>query len=459
MQKSLLITSTKKNLSLLSKQGATKLISKSHPVHMLNNFLTTSIIQKLADQENISFKMFKNYLRTQGKTATKILTPSYLASGEAGAALFKEFMQENLKKENVSDTQNYFALGELPEDAQQTILSFLDKRTMAVMSMTSTTFNQETKHIVYWHDKLIEAGCDIKLLEHVVTTETIQDYKHLYHVFSKMSYNDRIKITEPWELYCLSGEVNAMFYAIEHEGLTKETKSKNGNNALLYAARGGSVAGIDFANKILKIPANSANDLGYNPLLYAAYLGNVAAIKHSSKDLDLPPTVTAKDKANIHHFAALSGSLSALKHTLKNFKKPNPNSLTEYGENLLHCAGKSGSVKMMEFLIDELKFDPNVVDKNGETFLHYAIRSNDIDAAEHAFKKFKNADANWDPLLVVNKEGENLLHVAAKDVDIKMMDFLVKIFMKNKNKEEQKLLINAVNKKVLLRSYEVKKGY
>lgn len=109
----------------------------------------------------------------------------------------------------------------------QTVLSkHLDTKSVAALSSSHSALYAETQGRYYWVDKLIADGCNKELLDKVLHANVIQNYKNLYHAFTQMRYMYRVKINDPWILFCLSGDPVAIAHTIENETVTADTKSQ-----------------------------------------------------------------------------------------------------------------------------------------------------------------------------------------------------------------------------------------
>ncbi len=431
-----------------------KRVAVNHPLYLLNKFSKTPVIQNLNKQDSITFEMFESYLNLQGRKKRKLFNPKYFASNDASAPFFLEFISEEAttvesSKKTTRKKEKKFSIGSLYDDAQQTVFSFLDEKTLSMLSATNSLFHTKTKQLKHWRSKLVASGCQKNVLLQVAVTGAIRNYKNLYHAFMKVWYGYRIQMKESWELMCLSGDVSAIQYAVQHEQLTKDTKNKFGDNALLLAALSGSAAQMRFAYETVGIDAHSENDAGVNALLNAAFSGNIEAIDFAYRALKLDPANKAKDKANVYHYAALSGNISALKHVIKIFKNIKLTDTSELGETLLHFAARSGSVPMMQFVMDDLGFDPRELDCSGENFLYYAIRSGDTAAFKYALKKLKKADPTFNPMTFVSKEKENILHTAFISKNLNMIRCVASELKKSSHDKpsEFQALANSINEK------------
>ena len=234
----------------------------------------------------------------------------------------------------------FFVTGSLPDEEKQeeahpsllqgpalypvmdtVIAQFLDAKSIACLSVCSSSLYAQTKGPLWWKEKLIALGCHRESLDKVIHGKAVENYKRLYGVMLKISYNRRINSTA-WELCCLSGEPLSIKWAEQHEALNSNTRGYTGANALHNAAWSGSVEAIRYCIETLRIPAASTQNNGVNALHYAALSGSVEAIRYCIETLRIPAASTKNNGANALHYAALSASVEAvyfvrrLAHTL-----------------------------------------------------------------------------------------------------------------------------------------------
>uniref|UniRef100_A0A1X7SEJ4 Uncharacterized protein n=1 Tax=Amphimedon queenslandica TaxID=400682 RepID=A0A1X7SEJ4_AMPQE len=92
--------------------------------------------------------------------------------------------------------------------------------------------------------------------------------------------------------------------------------------------------------------------------------------------------VNVKDKSNRTPLfnAVESGSIEAVDFLLSNGARTDV--VSNDGQTLLHFAGKSGKVEMVEFWIKRGEYDVNVKDKYNSTPLFNAVMSGSIEAVD-----------------------------------------------------------------------------
>ena len=211
----------------------------------------------------------------------------------------------------------FFVTGSLPDEEKQeeahpsllqgpalypvmdtVIAQFLDAKSIACLSVCSSSLYAQTKGLLWWKEKLIALGCHRESLDKVIHGKAVENYKRLYGVMLKISYNRRINSTA-WELCCLSGEPLSIKWAEQHEALNSNTRGYNSANALHNAAWSGSVEAIRYCIETLRIPVASTENNGANALHNAALSGSVEAVyfvRRLAHTLNLPLHAIVQDQ-------------------------------------------------------------------------------------------------------------------------------------------------------------------
>lgn len=210
---------------------------------------------------------------------------------------------------------------ELPLDLQLHPFQFLTKKEVVRLSAVSTFFNKQSKHyqgqvMLYHHckDALVELGCNQNLLKSAAETAAIVNYKRLHTLLSRSSRTYRSRIDQLWELLCLSGEITAVEYAIQHE----------------------------------KINATTVNRWNESPLHLTAYSGNVEAMNLIIAEMPgIDPLAVTTHNWTVLHNAIASGNLEASKRAVQFLGDSNPIS---FKNNLLHLAVVSENPKIVLFV-------------------------------------------------------------------------------------------------------------
>jgi len=291
----------------------------------------------------------------------------------------------------------FFVTGSLPDEEKQeeahpsllqgpalypvmdtVIAQFLDAKSIACLSVCSSSLYAQTKGPLWWKEKLIALGCHRESLDKVIHGKAVENYKRLYGVMLKIPYNRRINSTA-WELCCLSGEPLSIKWAEQHEALNSNTRAYNGTNALHNAAWSGSVEAIRYCIGTFRIPAASADNNGANALHYAAWSGSVEAIRYCIETLRIPAASPDYNGANVLHYAAFNGSVEAIRYCIETLRIPVA-STENNGANALHNAALSGSVEAIRYCIETLRIPAASTKNNGANALHHAAWSGSVEA-------------------------------------------------------------------------------
>lgn len=382
-------------LSLIKKYNTNHAPHEESEVMILKCFLETADIKLRHESSYVYFSEFKKYLSNNEPT----YFDTHEFSKKTTAAIFNEFMNSD----NFSSDQS--SLDCFPEETLRHITAnYLDAKSIASLSATSSAFYTRTKSIDYWKDKFISAGCDPDLLSRVCETRAITNYKPLYRAFMKMPFLDRSRMKDVWELLCLSGQVSAIKYAIDHESLKADNRSHRGEDALLLSARSGSASAMSFTLASLGIDPNSKSKPGEN-----TFFSSTANNYWFSK---MPVEQPWDENALL--LAALSGDVLAMEYAI-NILKIAPKSKNIQDENVLHFALKSGCKAAVEYALKTLEIDPQIKSKNGTTILHFAALSGNIEVFNYVYNNFKS-DAES-----INDLDQTMLHFAARSGSVAMM--------------------------------------
>jgi hypothetical protein len=121
---------------------------------LLNQYL---IIQ--ANEIGINKISFPDYVRKQG------FNPKILSIHENFTTNKSKNTIQKLKKSK----QTKIDLSQAPSGIQETIINFLDERSIANLSASCGIFYKETIDLFHWKDKLIHAGCsELSLKSHLI---------------------------------------------------------------------------------------------------------------------------------------------------------------------------------------------------------------------------------------------------------------------------------------------------
>ena len=204
---------------------------------------------------------------------------------------------------------------------------------------------QEEMHFFFqWRNRFVEGGCNATLITQILKKKQIDHYDLLYQAFIHLPKSMRKKLTQEWELFCLSGEERAFCYAVRELKLNHKTHNRYGENALHYAAL-----------------SNNPNQI------YRALKLGIAWNSESH------------DHCNILHFSVFSRELKQLQTVLAletNMREALSRHIKE-DRNIFHFAAFTGIVEIME-LVKNLVDDIHAEDIDGFNALDYA-RANYIE--------------------------------------------------------------------------------
>jgi hypothetical protein len=321
------------------------------------------------DNADISFGEFRDYLKENFLLFDLKPEQADFLKDKKDSELFSLFIKtpsQQLDKKDEKDNgkkpillKANSVLGKV-FDTQKAVMKsvlaqYLDVKSIASLSSSHSALYAETQNKSYWVNKLIVAGCNKELLDKVLHANVIQNYKNLYHAFTQMLYKYRVKINDPWILFCLSGDPRAIAYAMEHD----------------------------------KITADTSNQWGESPLHLAAYSGSPSAMAKAlelkdAKGQSIDPLAKTASQETVLHYAAYSGSPSAMAKALElkdaKGQSIDPLAKTASQQTVLHLAASSGSpsaVMYLRVLSHEfcLEFDPTTPDANGHDAFWYADQS------------------------------------------------------------------------------------
>jgi len=193
---------------------------------------------------------------------------------------WEDFIDE-MRQQGIILEINHVELTKLPHDFRKQTCEFWSFKDKARLSCLSRLFNNQPNLFKIWKEKLIAFGCDPILVEKTIKTDAIFDYKNLCNTLLLITLADIKKIAAVWELLCLSGEVNAIHYAMTHEGLEGHTFNQCQENPLHLAAWSGNIAAIQCALQIPTLDRFKLSNMGYHVVDFAILSQRVDAIEYS----------------------------------------------------------------------------------------------------------------------------------------------------------------------------------
>uniref|UniRef100_A0A1X7T6D4 Uncharacterized protein n=1 Tax=Amphimedon queenslandica TaxID=400682 RepID=A0A1X7T6D4_AMPQE len=174
------------------------------------------------------------------------------------------------------------------------------------------------------------------------------------------------------------------------------------------------------------------------PLLFASERGNAEIIESLITKGTADVNCVDKDNRTPLFNAVKSGSIEAVDILLTNGARTDV--VSKDGETLLHCAGESGKVEMLEFWIKKGDYDVNVENKDNRTPLFNAVKSGSIEAVDILLTNGARTD-------VVSKDDSTPLHCASKSGNAKIIELIItkgKADVNAVDKDDRTPLFNAV---------------
>ena len=229
-----------------------------------------------------------------------------------------------------------------------------------------------------------------------------------------------MKRRTPLHYSCHNGNLELSQYLIEVQGSDINIKNKNGWNALDHSARSGNMALVQYLIKKNQWLLNSfcllqavgstklplvktlVNECKLDPHVkssnsmlavhQAAHVGAIDVLQYLIKDCgcDLS-TISGEDNTNVFHYSAWNGHYSFIKYIIHHYPQyTSPLHSTNDNDALpIHFACDSGNIKLVTFLIDEMKCDITTADKKGGTCVTWACTSGNLDLVKILIKQYK----------------------------------------------------------------------
>lgn len=340
--------------------------SEDYRVTLLKEFLNSNEIAFRLNQEEILFSEFLDFIqRTKNLKVADVFSEEFLKSNTEAAKLFNLFSKHDGNKLSklINPSKNKdsksFDYSRLPDVVRMSVVAkFYDINTRKNLAATSRFFEEEMRKTnnLFWLDKLRLTSCNKNSLEKVIRANVIRYYERLYIAICKLPFA-QLEVTSAWEICCLSGEPNAIKYAIEQEGLTKQTLNQFGHSPIHLAGLSGSVPAIKFCIHVLEIDPNTPFR-GATLFHYITQSGSLKAIEFGHKKLKFNPIAKFTDAKSYLFSVAMSGSLSAIRYFLNdfNFKNAKHEVLIR---SLLNPTVMGNSVQCVKFCVEELKLPPS----------------------------------------------------------------------------------------------------
>lgn len=204
---------------------------------------------------------------------------------------------------------------------------------------------------------IYQHGGDPNLVDELILLNIIKDYRRLQIAFKNLLPSMKQSMDDLRFLICLSGEKEALNYAIDHLNLDKYTHNKWQENALHHAVLSGKPKQVNEVLNKLQIAWDSESYGGLNLLHYAILSKSIPQIeyvldleKNNGKQLPL----TIKKNRNILHLAAISGDPETLEKTLQiaSERGLDIKASDVYNANALNYAISSQNLRIIQRLTD-----------------------------------------------------------------------------------------------------------
>ncbi len=320
------------------------------------------------------------------------------------------------------------------------LLPFLNDREVSEFSSTAKKFHDATRK--YWQEKLLALGLYNKLLEQVNIhfSHIPLNYIKLYDVVRRLPDSDKFMLLEPWELYCLSGQIQ--FFDATEEKIT-DLINQAGATPLHYVALSGSTKALEYViaknmnpfakdnrdRTVIHYAALSGSHLAFNyvvrnvrhykfddqVLYHAAVGGSIEVIDYVlASGVDIQNTTS--------HDVARSGSVAAFQHIMKMRKHPRSAPI------LAMNAAESGSTSAMKAICPGSSFD-HYSEGYGDTLLHHAARSGSVAAIECALKLYPDTNpfSKYKLSSSVSEKGITVLHAAGQSGSVPVLKRILNI--------------------------------
>jgi len=285
---------------------------------------------------------------------------------------WEEFEKKLIPKKCVKPKQKF---DDLPQELKiDSIASYLDMPSVVSLAKTSHLFMNSLNKLWSLRQSFLELGCDPKVVNHVIKTQSVKDYEHLYNRVKSLSLPERKKM-KAWQMLCLSGAEEAIRNAIIYEGLTAETIDDNMSGPLHWAAFSGKACGIRaVVSNFLNLNQLAVNKDGANALHMALLSGSEEALEEAGAIHNINVWAKDNDGMNILHNAALGGS-SAVMRKIMSSTEINPLEKTSDGTSVLHFAAWSGDTDAINEALTIPGINISALDQEGRSVLHYAAWS------------------------------------------------------------------------------------
>lgn len=281
---------------------------------------------------------------------------------------------------------------------------------------------------------------DLKLLSYAALSGSVDMVKYVLSIGRGKIYPSK----QYSDCAMASGNLSVIECIPEHmKLLNKVVAGFDGFNRILAAAVStGSISQLDYAlgfsERLTVSPLKKIdpNFLDEKLLLSAALSGSVAMLKHvltRTKFVDCSDgcySVSLKDfqptgpqNLNMAHYAAYSGSVEMYQFVEESCDGLFPSLYDESNRTVLHCAGVSGSIPMLEYLIENTNL-LSEKDANGYNVLHYVAHGYSELALRYLLQEYVHL------VTMPDNRYSNILHYAAANQLEHVIQILIRHFPK-----------------------------
>lgn len=363
----------------------------------------------------ISFKEIVDHLQKNGIIFT---TLAETIEKNNNISLFYQFIkgeyqvlikESEEQQEGPKKHKSRGILDSFPNDFKtNAFVPFFTPRMLINMSMCSSNY-YEINYEDFWIKKITHLNV-VSQNQHLtdeireMLKEKMIHFKDLSRIYNCMEnlvlmYGVSIEKLPIWSLYCMSGKVSVIQYAIAYKGLKQDSCYGWGMDIypFHFIALSGSVEVMKFAISKGFSP-NHKGYYGQNSSHYAAWSGSVEAMHYAIEVLEILPTSTTSKGENISHYAAMSGSIEAVKYALSHSFPIEENKCIY---NILHYAILFNRASLVFWLCqnaDKLKLDISEKSRHrlSDDVFDIAKRVNALEIEKILERALKNKQSHTD---------------------------------------------------------------
>ena len=186
----------------------------------------------------------------------------------------------------------------------------------------------------------------------------------------------------PAHIAAAFGHLQVFRELIEQGGVEHNSANKDGNTPMHCACMRGHLVIVQYLMEVHNVSAIEKNNANVTPVQMVASGGFVHVLKYL---IELSPQqVPAHFKDSVHgasllHWACLNDSTDTLEYLLYDQHLPVENRATSDESSCILWASYGGSLKVVQFLIEQANADPKVKTNTGMTCLHMATASGSVE--------------------------------------------------------------------------------